>query len=862
MDYLYEHTLLSQYGHLLIIVAFVGSLFSAFCYATAIRSHQKFYAFRTRMGRGFFLVAGISALAAIGVLYYIMLNRFFEFHYVWKYTNESMNSAFMLASFWSGQEGSLLLWVFWIIIFSLIFLYRFKSWESHVMPVVSFTLAFLFSMLLGVYLGDIKIGSNPFILVRELPENIGQAWTTMPDYMQKVAAFQDGVGLNPLLQNYWMVIHPPVLFAGFALTLFPFSLGLAGLYRGNLRLWLKPAITWSVAGLFTLGAGILLGGAWAYEALSFGGFWAWDPVENASLVPWLILLAGNHQLLITQKRQKGYFMALLFIMLPFIMVLYSSFLTRSGILGESSVHSFTENGLMLHLFLFLFTFIALSFISLMRNNKIRWVYLVANVFLLVFYLSGDQKGIIFISWSVVNVGFLIYAYHKFYPHQKKDDHLSSREFWMLAGITLLVISAIQITISTSIPVINELFNTRFDAFTNLTLRNQYYGTWQVPLAILVVGLMGVTQILNYRKTNSVKKKLSRLKKPLIFALITTIIMGFVFAIKAAEWQYLLLLLVSVFAVVANGKWMTRLMKKNVLQAGAALSHVGFGLLIIGALISSVRKTPISENNAAFNLQLLDQNFLNNENVLLRKGDTVRMHNYFISYRGKERQGVNINYKIDYFDANWNHQNNSWHPGDRIFSLAPRIQQNEQFGQVSEPDTRHYWSHDVFTHIKWADTEMNDHGHPDDDFMNRIFKEVELGNSYQHDNLKIDLEKIYLVSNPVEKGKLDLKKEDIVIKASVLLQDINNPMKKDRLQPVFIVRDSAQLLSQPTYSEKLQVELEIAELTQKPNTILLALREKEYLVMQAMVFPAMNLLWSGCMVMLVGLGLVLYKRWKS
>ncbi len=862
MNYLHEHTWLANYGHLLIIVAFVCALMATITYFAANQySIIRMQAWKN-IAKSFFLVAGISAFAAIAILYYVMLNRYFEFHYVWKYTNHAMNAAYMLASFWSGQEGSLLLWSFWILIFALIFMQKYRQWEVPAMPFISLALTIIFSMLLGVYVGDVKIGSSPFILVRELPENVTQAWAGMPDYLQKVSAFQDGVGLNPLLQNYWMVIHPPVLFSGFALLLFPFALALAGLMKKELGSWITPAITWSVFGLFALGTGILMGGAWAYEALSFGGFWAWDPVENASLVPWLILLAGNHQLLITRKRNKGFFMAILFSVLPFIMVLYSSFLTRSGILGESSVHSFTENGLMQHLFLFFFLFITLAVGFILQKRKPLLAFVSASLILMVAYFLALPLNWLFSIWMVIVIGFLVFAYQKYFPKQTTDDSLSSREFWMMAGILVLVVAAVQITISTSVPVINRLFGTRLDAFTNLDLRNEFYSLWQVPFAIIVMILMGFTQVLKYKKTRNARTQLLQLKWPLIISGIATLILVFIFSYGLATWRYALLLFVTLFALGANLQWFWRLFQKNTLQAGSALAHIGFALLITGALISSASKTPISQNQAAFDLRILDESFQNNENVLLRKGDTVKMKNYYITYRGKKRDGVNVFYNIGYYDALWNHEAMCWQKGDSLFSLQPFIQQNEQFGQVSEPDTRHYWSHDVFTHIKWADTEINDHGHPDDDYMNRVVKKVQLGKAYQHDNLRIEFKDIYLLNDSKQKQKLGLKPEDIVINANFSLQDVNNEEKQDLLQPLFVVKDSTQIISYPAYSEKLQVELDILELSRQSNTLQLSIREKEYLVMQAVIFPGMNLLWSGCIVMVLGLGVVLVKRWRD
>src|SRR5205085_7221679 len=147
----------------------------------------------------------------------------------------------------------------------------------------------------------------------------------------------DGSGLNQLLQNYWMVIHPPVLFLGFASTIVPFSFAIAGLWKKNFSGWTRVALPWTLFSCAILGTGIMLGAMWAYESLTFGGYWAWDPVENASLVPWMVLVAGIHTLLIYKHSGHSLRTTHLFFIIAFGLVLYSTFLTRSGILGETSV---------------------------------------------------------------------------------------------------------------------------------------------------------------------------------------------------------------------------------------------------------------------------------------------------------------------------------------------------------------------------------------------------------------------------------------------------------------------------------------------------------------------------------------------
>src|SRR5690606_16464980 len=166
-----------------------------------------------------------------------------------------------------------------------------------------------------------------------------------------------------------------------AATLVPFAFAIAGLWTGDRRGWMRPALPWTFFGIMILGTGILMGGAWAYEALSFGGFWAWDPVENASLVPWITLVAAGHLMLIIKRdpkpgeqRSDSMFSTFLLTLITFILVLYSSFLTRSGVLGDTSVHSFTGDGMLPGLLLFMLTFITIAVAMLISDRGQRKFY--------------------------------------------------------------------------------------------------------------------------------------------------------------------------------------------------------------------------------------------------------------------------------------------------------------------------------------------------------------------------------------------------------------------------------------------------------------------------------------------------------
>jgi cytochrome c-type biogenesis protein CcmF len=269
--------------------------------------------------------------------------------------------------------------------------------------------AFLASMILGVVIPglEIKIGSSPFILLRD-------AMAEAPIFkMQPEFVPQDGNGLNPLLQNYWMVIHPPTLFLGFATTLVPFSYCMAGLWIKQYRDWVRPALPWALFSAAVLGLGILMGGYWAYETLNFGGYWNWDPVENAVYVPWLILVASIHTMITYKNSETALKTSIILVTATFILILYSTFLTRSGVLGESSVHSFTDLGLSGQLLIYLFFFLGIAILLMI----IRWRKI---------------------------------------PSSAKEIEFYSREFWIFTGILVLSLMGLQVIAETSKPVINEI----------------------------------------------------------------------------------------------------------------------------------------------------------------------------------------------------------------------------------------------------------------------------------------------------------------------------------------------------------------------------------------------------------------------
>ena len=361
IQYIGEHLIFGQIGYFVILLGFVTALFSSIAYffATNKEATPQFSSWRN-LGRIGFTIHGISIYTTIALTFYIMIQKYYEYVYVFEHVSDTLPFRYIFSAFWEGQEGSFMLWMFWHIFLGAIILFKGGKWEAPVLSVLMAIEVFINSMILGIYVGVYKIGSSPLALFRDTAE---MPLFNNEDYVSMLSKFADG--LNPLLQNYWMTIHPPTLFLGFASTAIPFAFAIAGLWRKDHKSVLQPMLKWGLFSGAILGTGILMGAAWAYEALTFGGYWAWDPVENTSLVPWLLVLAGIHTNLIAKATGYSIKSTYLFYLLTFIMILYSTTLTRSGILGDTSVHAFTEKGLENKLLLFIgfFTLGSIAFMA-------------------------------------------------------------------------------------------------------------------------------------------------------------------------------------------------------------------------------------------------------------------------------------------------------------------------------------------------------------------------------------------------------------------------------------------------------------------------------------------------------------------
>lgn len=913
-------------GNFLVVLAFGSAVFAFISYLfstqkDALPSWKK-------LGRLGFRVHSLSILGVIAILFILLFNHRYEFQYVWKHLNNEMSMKYVLSCFWEGQEGGFLLWMFWNLVLGNLLIWKAGKWEKYVMAIYALVQLCLATMILGVYFGDYQFGINPFLLLREASDNIGLPWTMNPDYLTAYTQFQDGRGLNPLLQNYWMTIHPPTLFLGFASTLVPFAYAAAGLWRKDWTGWMKPAIPWAFFAVMILGTGILMGGAWAYEALSFGGFWAWDPVENSSLVPWIIMVGGAHLLLVNKRKTTSLFTTFLLVLGSFVLVVYSTFLTKSGILGDTSVHSFVDSGILPQLLVFLLLVAGIMVFFMITSVKERWLFGGISAVLLITGIWGPTS-ISIILYGVAMLVWVIRSYLKFIPRQKDEEALWSREFWMFIGSLILLVSAVHITWQTSLAVWNHVLEPFSGIFESLYASTEApiwrkladhnlapnkniqeaYHLVQVPLAFLIMMLVAVTQYFKWKSTkiNNVLRKLGR---SFIIAFGLTLLYQIFLPFDWNEFPNIALLFASLFAVVANLDYLIAIVKGKWDQAGSSIAHVGFALVILGALLSTGHQEVISRNQIG-DIQTLSDELNNREDILLLEKDTLPMGSYFISYQKRYTEGQHLKFAIEYYDRvpktydsadvvmhrgmlfqamqtheapaqfTVDHAEEFWtmvpvpnkrqaneavvwtngEPGEQLFTLEPRILLNEIMGNSPEPDTKHFLGHDLYTHVKWG--RITPPPTDEDGYLNGRAHDVHVGDSILVSSIMVKIDSLSAVPAE-EKAKYGLLDKDIAIRVGLTLtQDDRTPTL---VEPLYIIRDS---LVVPDLVEEEDWKLKFRVNTFDPisETINMTIWEHEsirrdFIVMQAVIFPQINILWIGCVLMAIGTGLAVRNRLRK
>jgi cytochrome c-type biogenesis protein CcmF len=395
-------------------------------------------------GAGFIGLATISLVSAL-------LAHDFSFEYVASYSSRSLSRGYTLAALWGGMEGSLLFWTLLLGAFSALALRRAPDGHTPTRAWVAVVLGGLASFFLLL----LVLPANPFRVLAEVPS--------------------DGSGLNPLLQSPGMLIHPPLLYTGFVGFSIPFAFGMAALMTRRLDdEWLRRTRRWTLFAWSALSVGIVLGGAWAYTELGWGGYWAWDPVENASFMPWLTATAYLHSVVIQEKRRMFKVWNLGLILMTYALAVFGTFLTRSGIL--SSIHTFTEGPIG------------------------KWF--------LPFLAAMMIGGMALIAWRLDSL-----------KNENRFDSLLSRESAFLANNVLFLCAAFAVLWGTVYPIVAEAVTG-----VRLAVGPPFFNAVFIPIGLALLGLTGLGPLIAWRRMNP-RAFFRMIRLPLVAGALAIIVPG-------------------------------------------------------------------------------------------------------------------------------------------------------------------------------------------------------------------------------------------------------------------------------------------------------------------------------------------------
>jgi len=494
-------------GQVTILITLVASLAAAWFFFTGHARHNpKNRPPRERRSGGgpgpavkLFYIATASLIVSSVLLYYLLLTHSFQYSYVAHYSSRSLPMLYLISSFWAGQEGTFLLWALMVALMGLVLIKKQGIVSGYAPGLVSLFIAFMHLLMMV---------KSPF--------------ETTP------VAPADGAGMNPLLQDPWMAIHPPILFVGYAASIFPFALAMAGLATRRYDGWKSYGFRWTLFSATTLGAGIIIGGFWAYEVLGWGGYWGWDPVENSSLVPWLILLALVHGMVVEKGKGALKRTNIFLATIAFLLVLYATFLTRSGVLADFSVHSFVDLGI---------------------NNYLVAVMLATGLF-----------------------GFGLFARRFREIESPPIDHRNfNREIFLVLSIFALSAAAAFTFVGMSSPIFTGVFGPASQVDIS------FYNRVNLPVAMVIALLLGVTPFLGWTGEKS-----GPLARRLSLPLGLTVLAGIIaFVAGVTSPVMLLFTALAAFALISNAIIAFRQYRSGLLGLGGPVAHIGAALLLLG-----------------------------------------------------------------------------------------------------------------------------------------------------------------------------------------------------------------------------------------------------------------------------------------
>ncbi|MEP0766462.1 MAG: cytochrome c biogenesis protein CcsA [Fimbriimonadia bacterium] len=551
---------------------------------------EKYLAFARRA----FRVACVLLFAVEGYLVYLLLAGRYEFEYVWQFSERNIPWYFKVSGAWAGQEGSFLLWATLTGALGLLVMTRLGKLERPFMIAYSLVLTGL---------AGIIAFKPPFTY--HVDEATGQ-W--LRDASGAIFVPPDGNGLVPALENYWMAIHPPIMFLGFSSLAILFCFAIAAMVRGDRKAWSVKARPWAAFSVATTGLGMCLGGFWAYETLGWGGFWAWDPVENVSLVPFLGAVAALHAIYVLNTTGRMSRASLFLCAFPFLAFLFGTFLTRSGTLAEVSVHSFdglehetkrlligmVEACTVGFVALFTWSHMARSIRDPMKSARFsrRYAALVAvGMVTLAWALMVPGAFGSYLKWpigvwAVLMLALLVRAIFIRQPEdperlpRKSSDPAGARlgrRQGLYAGIAAIVFIALLTLVGTSWPWIKFLLTGKSEA-----LEPSFYESALALPGALMLLLAAIVPFLDWHKGDG-GRFLNRFSVPWVAA-VALAVTGF-FALNIRTLVPLLFATLAFLAITANAYRIAELVKRSRVTLGGFIAHIGMAVLLLGMVVS-------------------------------------------------------------------------------------------------------------------------------------------------------------------------------------------------------------------------------------------------------------------------------------
>ena len=851
---------LGAVGNGAIILGFIASVLSMGVYFKSIKQPRII-----GFARAGFHITTSAIFVAAAILLILIVKHQFQFNYIWAYSSRDLPLGLLMSTFYAGQEGSFMLWTVMVAVVGIVLLLYTQKHdnEREVMGVYTSILSFLLMLL---------IVKNPFAPIEG---------DVIP---------ADGRGLNPLLQNFWMQIHPPILFLGFASMAPPFALALGALLRRRYQDWVTSSLPWVVGGSMVLGLGISLGGFWAYETLGWGGWWGWDPVENASLIPWLISVALIHTM-ITQRRTKGLMMTnFILAILAFVLVLYSTFLTRSGVLGEASVHSFVDPGRFSFTLLVLFMFAYIDGgLALLFGRFTKWgrslferfhgwklmalTYLIVIgpsipvfgqvigdvvpvfeemiagsnpvLYIILYPLLGLAHLLNILSYLwlpalIVKIGLVGYILtgrlHSAKNYQSFD--MLSRETFLGFGSAVIGVLTFIVLVGTSMPIIPQFmidaFNSVLGVLNNITGGDYRLGNTVDPVfydamglpLAIVMTLLTGSALLLMWKSTPGASMLRKARIPLVAAALFTVLLV---VTGVHDVGMIMLAFAASFSFSSNVAIGFRIVKGSPKFAGAYIAHIGIAMMLLGIIGSGFYSTSKSmELKQGVPVQHLGYTFTYTGYEPFWNGERYYFKVKLADENGKEIETV----KTIMFVSNYGDQEQIMrYPGiARFLTSDMYIEPQALYEGDPEGGKR-------FTFVKGQTYDFGGY--------NVTFKDFDMNNSRESQAFRIGA--VFTV------GKYGQKTQELIAAKTTgpdgVVQDPATVQKGDMQIEVLNMTPNQEDLA----LSQLEVRLKNPTIPVDPSDL------RETLVVEASIKPFIGAVWLGIILMLVGMAVARARR---